>query len=61
MAIWGHYVTMPLWKREGVANRLDLTVVVQYFVGIDKLSVILEHVYARQYFLNKPVLHLVIS
>ena len=61
MAVWGHYVAMSIWKGEGVVNRLDFTVIVQYFVGIDELSVILKHVNTRQYFLVEPVLHLIIS
>lgn len=42
MPILSNNMTTLLWELEGILNVLALTVVVQDFVGIDKLSVLLE-------------------
>jgi|LauGreDrversion4_2_1035121.scaffolds.fasta_scaffold58613_3 hypothetical protein len=54
-------MTAPLREREGILNKLTLAVIVQYLVGVDKLSILLKHVDSREHIRVEPVLDLVIS
>jgi hypothetical protein len=54
-------MTATLWEWEGILNKLTLAVIVQYLVGVDKLSILLKHVDSREHIRVEPVLDLVIS
>lgn len=54
-------MTATLWEGEGILNKLTLAVIVQYLVGVDKLSILLKHVDSREHIRVEPVLDLVIS